>query len=83
MVSPAWVAVIPTFPGVAPLTMVTVFPETVARVVSLLSKMTGNPELDSALTVNGALAGVYPESAERRSPEHHRMLAKQLCTCGS
>ena len=48
----------PTFPGVAPLTMVTVLPETVARVVSLLSKVTGNPELDSALTVNGALAGV-------------------------
>jgi hypothetical protein len=41
--------------------MVTVFPETVARVVSLLSKVTGNPELDSANTVKGALAGVLSE----------------------
>ena len=39
--------------------MVTVLPETVARVVSLLSNVTGNPELDSAVTVNGALAGVF------------------------
>ena len=49
------------FSGVAPLTMVTVLPETVARVVSLLSNVTGNPELDSAVTVNGALAGVLSD----------------------
>ena len=41
--------------------MVTVLPETVARDVSLLSNVKGSPELDSAMTVNGALAGVLSE----------------------
>ena len=51
----------PTLPGVAPLTMVTVLPDTVARLVSLLSKVTGNPELDSATTWNVHL----PESCQK------------------
>ena len=48
--------------------MVTVLPETV-YIVSLLSNVTGNPELDSAVTVNGALARFIPDIGWKQFPE--------------